>query len=581
MPEFLRVPAPDEARIAANAAQLIDPVDPTYPTLTPVFSDDWDSGSIAAGTRAADVGGNQTVVDGGGDLSLSGGRVEVAAAVALNDPGIVATTGRTRALGLALVATIRAGLTTADWSIGWAASTVVNSTLLRIREQNNDTFGIIDDGSSLFLTDYLQPGLDYTVAVVCRATGAYYFVRGGRYTEWTLLWVGNAGATATLYPAWNSMATVGGQQIGPWKALTLPSWFVGADDYALATYHKATTVAGDTAAAASGDALVEHTITAATGVTQTLQFRKSGASNYFEVRCNQGASTVDLYKVVGGVASLVATAAQTWTNATQYRVVVIAARNKMQVVVAGSRKLIWEGNASYAHGEVFNATATGVRVSHAGAHLTVWRRDYPELPLAGASLTNRIFSYGDSKTYGTGDSTPPLAHRNGYQPLLTAALATATGQPWGEVGRIARPGYDSTDLRALIAADLASQPDHLAPTWVLVNISINDLLTDTATFTANLGAIADAFHRKWSRAKVGFALVWSTGGQDNLTELTALNNAIVAVALARMPWAFVGPDERAFLPGGDNGATNTTDGVHPNRTGYTLTATAWQAAMGY
>jgi lysophospholipase L1-like esterase len=38
----------------------------------------------------------------------------------------------------------------------------------------------------------------------------------------------------------------------------------------------------------------------------------------------------------------------------------------------------------------------------------------------------------------------------------------------------------------------------------------------------------------------------------------------------------VGPDERVFLENGDDGATYTGDGTHPNAAGYQLTADEWR-----
>jgi hypothetical protein len=41
---------------------------------------------------------------------------------------------------------------------------------------------------------------DYYLAIVLRATGAHYFIKGGAFTEWTNLFPSNVTSTATLYP---------------------------------------------------------------------------------------------------------------------------------------------------------------------------------------------------------------------------------------------------------------------------------------------------------------------------------------------------------------------------------------------
>ncbi len=52
------------------------------------------------------------------------------------------------------------------------------------------------------------------------------------------------------------------------------------------------------------------------------------------------------------------------------------------------------------------------------------------------------------------------------------------------------------------------------------------------------------------------------------------------VLSSRGAFAAVGPDERIFLEHGDDGVTMTSDGIHPNATGYAETAAEWQTSMG-
>ncbi len=41
---------------------------------------------------------------------------------------------------------------------------------------------------------------EYKIALVLRSTGAYYFIKGGAFTNWSLLWIASVGATTNLYP---------------------------------------------------------------------------------------------------------------------------------------------------------------------------------------------------------------------------------------------------------------------------------------------------------------------------------------------------------------------------------------------
>jgi hypothetical protein len=55
-----------------------------------------------------------------------------------------------------------------------------------------------------------------------------------------------------------------------------------------------------------------------------------------------------------------------------------------------------------------------------------------------------------------------------------------------------------------------------------------------------------------------------------------IDTLIVARAYVR-----AGPDERVWLKGQDDGATNTTDGVHYSAAGQTACAGKWRALLGY
>jgi hypothetical protein len=50
--------------------------------------------------------------------------------------------------------------------------------------------------------------------------------------------------------------------------------------------------------------------------------------------------------------------------------------------------------------------------------------------------------------------------------------------------------------------------------------------------------------------------------------------------MAGRDYVFNGPNERLTLEAGDNGVTNTTDGIHPNAAGILANDAAWAAAMG-
>ena len=51
--------------------------------------------------------------------------------------------------------------------------------------------------------------------------------------------------------------------------------------------------------------------------------------------------------------------------------------------------------------------------------------------------------------------------------------------------------------------------------------------------------------------------------------------------IAARPFARAGDDERVWLKGADDGATNTTDGIHYNTAGETAKAAQMKTVLGY
>lgn len=59
-----------------------------------------------------------------------------------------------------------------------------------------------DNGSpGPVIVNSISTSTNYNIAVVLRSSGTYYFIKGGVFTNWTLLWQGTTNNTATLYPS--------------------------------------------------------------------------------------------------------------------------------------------------------------------------------------------------------------------------------------------------------------------------------------------------------------------------------------------------------------------------------------------
>lgn len=312
-------------------------------------------------TEAGAVG-SLTVTDTGSKLSVSGGVLICASNTATNDPRWISG-AITRAIGRTLmgqmasptaVGQILLGLSIANDGTTNSHFFEMSGSLGRVRENG----AIVGPGWTVVAAT------TYDFALILRSTGTLFLIKGGIFTQWTLFWVGGAGAGATLYPAWRSATGAAETSLANLRVANLGgAW---ASDYGIATDRKATSAATDTITH-TANGLIEHTITAATGVTQELWVRRTDASNGWIVRMDQAGSTIKLIELVAGVETERASTAQTWTNATAYRVVVICDGTTITPYVANVAK------TGYASAST-NQSATTAYVDTAGSELIAWPR---------------------------------------------------------------------------------------------------------------------------------------------------------------------------------------------------------------
>lgn len=513
-------------------------------------------------TRAAAPGpGTVSVVDTENKLSFASGRLQVAGGKttpAWGDPGLWSTPVAI-APGRALIVNINlSSINSLRIGFSDTSSSFVNPKYLYMLS------------TSLYATDVvaaIATGVEYQMAMVSRGRvgsmgGFLYAIKGGAFTDWTTLYVDTQVTASTLYPAItnnNSILTGDEWQVcdlgGPWNTSLL---------YGVAVARLATTAASDTLAG-TPDGLAEHTITAATGVTQELIVRRTDDNNCIIVRMDQTAGTIRVYEKNAGVETEKTGGAttQTWTNGTTYRVVVKLNGSAIWTYVNDSRKNVATST--------FNQTANGVKVSHAGSNLVVWPLSLDIRPgLVTTPKPTYILPYGDSKTVGTSDTTPPASGQNGY-PAYLALLGNFAEYP----KRLAVGGRTTATAKAAVDAELAAAVG--TPDFILYNLGVNDATFD-ATWQTNTAYILDAMHVKWPNAVILCMRAWlRTGGFTHSNNLLA---ALTTVLSTRMPWARLGPNEAVFLENGDNGVAYTSDGTHPNAAGHQLTAAQWKAAIG-
>lgn len=68
------------------------------------------------------------------------------------------------------------------------------------------TITIFDNNTQDFVSNstILAGGTNYYIAISLRSMGAFYYIKGGVFTKWTLIWISNLNSSASLYPSLNN-----------------------------------------------------------------------------------------------------------------------------------------------------------------------------------------------------------------------------------------------------------------------------------------------------------------------------------------------------------------------------------------
>lgn len=173
--------------------------------------------------------------------------------------------------------------------------------------------------------------------------------------------------------------------------------------------------------------------------------------------------------------------------------------------------------------------------------------------------------YGDSKSCITC-----------YQPNLGNLMnANATTSPIA-LHTISRAGARMTDMAYAVDIDMVSLRG-LRVTKVLFNLGVNGAGAETREqWESGFASVLAAFRVIYPNVQFHLMKPWARA-----TDMTDMHASIAAMIALYAPSVVAGPDETVFLENGDDGATYTDDGVHPNASGKALTAAKWMEALGY
>jgi hypothetical protein len=174
----------------------------TY-SLLDQFTTDLVAGSVN-GTAAEPTGGNRSVTDTNAKISIAGSKLSFATGEAANDGIWYGSV--TRAAGTVLLAEITPANTSAGASFGFDSNTsgAINDALVF---GASGALQVIPNGGTA-ITVGTYTASTYTVAMVMRTAGMFWFIKGDAFSTWTMLWNTTAG-TGNGYPAITTSTTSG------------------------------------------------------------------------------------------------------------------------------------------------------------------------------------------------------------------------------------------------------------------------------------------------------------------------------------------------------------------------------------
>lgn len=162
------------------------------------FSDTLAAGAVN-GTPATPGPGTRVAVDSDTPkhMSIGSGVLSIAphTTPAWGDPGLWYGV-MTRAAGQVLTAKIIPTEANKAQEIGWDINQA--GTLLDTGLYFSNTGSLYKDGQGLALGTYTA--VTYWVALIHRVAGGFYFIKGGAFTNWTLLWIDVGRISTTTYP---------------------------------------------------------------------------------------------------------------------------------------------------------------------------------------------------------------------------------------------------------------------------------------------------------------------------------------------------------------------------------------------
>lgn len=260
-----------------------------------------------------------------GQFSIASGRLSFTAqsTPVVGDLGLVGIAGYSRTNGLTFVAESKLDATNKTYPrLLWTSGNSLSSG--NIAGSDAQIFINFEDSSRILCSSVgtttmgtYSANTSYFMALVLKRMGGLGFIKGGAFTDWTLLFVSytNSGAENPVYPMIAHYNSTGSHDLLRVAQLTTP--FTNAKG--LATF-SSDAPSNDEIQTGAADCFVHILWTPQTSETLNLYLRRTDDNNAVIVRCSQANSTIKAISKVSAVETEKSSVAQTWLAGTQYRI---------------------------------------------------------------------------------------------------------------------------------------------------------------------------------------------------------------------------------------------------------------------
>jgi len=259
-----------------------------------------------ASPRTCEPGpGSLTLVQNDGQFSISAGKLLVPsqATPVHGDVRVYDNTSRSRLAGRAVFATANFNSVTGKSAyLNWTSSSSGSPTAWEMNlgfypGGHGRLIATTLNGNYVVDLEAIVAGVDYQLGIVQRGSGGFALIKGGAFTNWTLVWVFSAETLPNLFPQFTAYESAG--TLDDFRVLDLPPpW---NDDYGIATQRLSGSVPVGTAFTHTANCLIEWTQTTlpTAGTYTDVFFRQQDVNNRWLVEIDS-AGNFDLLERIGG-----------------------------------------------------------------------------------------------------------------------------------------------------------------------------------------------------------------------------------------------------------------------------------------